>query len=132
MVAYSFQPRFVDAIRSGRKRQTIRRDRTGRVLHAKPGSPVHIFTGMRTKAVRLIGIAECSRVEPIMLRLERPCQIKIGEGVLIQTAGGLNSFAQCDGFATWQELVDFWDAWHPGFAVFSGTLISWSGFKPAD
>lgn len=131
MVAYSFQPQFVDAIRSGRKRQTIRRDRTGRVLHAKPGSPIQIYTGMRTRACRLIGIAECSHVEPIMLRLERPCQVKIGESVLIQTAGGLNSFAQCDGFQSWQGLVDFWEDWHPGASVFNGTLISWTGFKPA-
>lgn len=132
MVAYSFQPQFVDAIRSGRKRQTIRRPRLGRTAHAEPGSPVHIFTGLRTKACRAIGIAECSHVETVILRLERPHSVSVGHTIVVDTKVGLDAFAQSDGFADWQAFVAFWDKWHPGQSVFSGVLISWRDFKPAD
>lgn len=51
MVAYSFHPRFVDAILGGTKRQTIRMHRR---RHARPGEEMQLYAGMRTRHCRLV------------------------------------------------------------------------------
>lgn len=57
MVAYSFQKRFVEPIRSGRKRQTIRADRK---RHARPGEVLQLYSGMRTNAIATCRISAAS------------------------------------------------------------------------
>ena len=56
MVAYSLKPRFIPPILSGAKRQTIRA--ISRRRHAIPGETLQLYTGMRTKQCRLIGVVE--------------------------------------------------------------------------
>jgi len=65
MVAYSFKKVFVRQIETGRKRQTIRADRK---RHARPGEPVQIYTGMRTRHCRkIIEDPICESVTPIRI-----------------------------------------------------------------
>lgn len=52
MAAYNFKSQFVPKIESGEKTQTVRR--IGKRVHAKPGQPVQLYTGMRTKKCRKI------------------------------------------------------------------------------
>ena len=66
MVAYSFRPRFIEPILGGRKRQTIRA--IGRRRHARPGDPLQLYAGMRTRNCRLIGRAICIDVVEVGLR----------------------------------------------------------------
>lgn len=120
MVAYSFKPRFVESIRAGTKRQTIRADRK---RHAHAGEELQLYTGMRTRQCQLIGHAPCLSVWPVTLILrETP-------GVVLEyfreTYGDLDGFARADGFKDWGELAGFWATNHPGVEIFDGVLIRW-------
>lgn len=122
MVAYSFRPRFVDPIRAGTKRQTIRPERK---RHARPGEGLQLYTGMRTRQCKLIGRAICEDVRAVTLLFSHEVA---AEGVIapsLHVAGGLEAFAQRDGFASWADLKAFWRENHPGIDEFTGVLISW-------
>jgi hypothetical protein len=120
MVAYSFKSRFVEPIMSGAKRQTVRADRR---RHARPGEPLQLYTGMRTRHCRLIGRATCIDIRPVTLIFAE------GEGVamdgLRDLFGDMEGFARADGFASWAELSQFWRENHPGADIFDGVLIRW-------
>jgi hypothetical protein len=125
MVAYSFRPCFIDPILSGRKRQTIRA--ISRRRHARPGDPLQLYTGMRTKNCRLIGRARCIGVVEVGLRFDADEDL---EGVIADPAYTLDrdAFAQRDGFADWGALKEFWRTAHPtAFAAgaFAGVMICW-------
>ena len=125
MVAYSFRPRFVDPILSGRKRQTIRA--IGRRRHARPGDPLQLYTGMRTKNCRLIGRATCIDAVEVGLRFAEDEDL---EGVIANPARtvGRDDFARRDGFADWGALKDFWRTAHPtayAAGAFAGVMICW-------
>ncbi len=67
MVAYDFRPMFVGSIRSGNKRQTIRSNRR---RHARPGEPMQLYTGMRTKAcAKVIDDPLCEQLAEVHLDL---------------------------------------------------------------
>lgn len=67
MVAYSFNRRFVPAIEAGSKRQTIRAHRR---RHARIGEQLQLYTGMRTKACRLIrDDVVCTRLDEVTFDL---------------------------------------------------------------
>lgn len=64
MVAYSFMARFADSVESGRKLHTVRDDNhNGR--HAKQGSELQLYTGMRTKSCRKLRDVTCRSIHPI-------------------------------------------------------------------
>ena len=63
MPAYNFQPNFAEDIRSGKKKQTIRKRR--KRGNPKPGGRLFLFTGQRTKKCKRLGIYVCSDVLPI-------------------------------------------------------------------
>jgi len=125
MVAYSFRARFVEPILAGRKRQTIRA--LGRRRHAQPGELLQLYTGMRTKACRLIGRAPCLEAVAVELRFgggAAPDAIAAGPAYIPD----LDAFARRDGFADWGEMRDFWRLAHPqAFAAgaFAGVMIRW-------
>lgn len=52
MVAYNFQSRFAGPIKRGEKSHTIRKN--GKRRHARPGEPLQLYTGMRTKSCKKI------------------------------------------------------------------------------
>lgn len=125
MVAYSFKPRFEAPIVDGSKAQTIRADRR---RHARPGETLQLYTGMRTKSCRLIGLATCRAVVPIRIDLEGG-RIESDRGTNMSTVEELDYFAQRDGFSGWSDMLDFWRREHPRAAVWSGMLILWSSFR---
>jgi hypothetical protein len=123
MVAYSFRPRFVDPIRAGSKRQTIRAERK---RHARPGEELQLYTGMRTRQCKLIGRAKCQDVIAVTLLFndaDSEAEGVIAPGFVV--ADGRDAFAHRDGFATWSELKAFWRVSHPGIDEFTGVLITW-------
>lgn len=132
MVAYSFQPEFVDPILSGRKCQTIRA--VARRRHAVQGDSLQLYTGMRTKKCRLIGTAFCASVKPITLYLPDPRRasfdaVKIADMPLRSSWSKLDRFAKKDGFRDWRELRSFWREHHDNCERFDGLLITWRAFK---
>jgi hypothetical protein len=126
MVAYSFKRQFVEPIRAGTKRQTIRAERQ---RHARPGEEVQLYTGMRTRQCRLIGRATCTAVTPIGLYFGARPFTQIG-GVDAFGLLYLDIFAQADGFMHWADLVAFWRANHPDVGdVFAGILVQWGDLE---
>lgn len=152
MVAYSFRPRFVAPIRVGLglppisanatalvpapKRQTIRAHRRGRGRHVRPGEQIQLYTGMRTKYCVLIGRGRCKDVRDIIITFgEHPCVAVGGTGeperrrkyqpYACYQGGGLDDFARRDGFASWNDMAEFWRAEHGDLDVFTGVLIEW-------
>lgn len=121
MVAYSFQRRFLGPIRAGTKRQTIRAERK---RHARPGEPVQLYVGMRTKHCRLIAAPTCESVWPVRLDFDL-ATIEHGNGRVFDESD-LDPFAVSDGFADWEDMRAFWERQHPGVRVFSGLLIRWT------
>lgn len=116
MVAYNFQARFAAAVEAGTKQQTIRAPRN-RCPHAKVGVPLQLYTGMRTKACRLLRLALCSDV----------CHVSIlADGVSMyprDSPEDLDAFARLDGFENWHEMRDWFDSMHG--LPFQGVLIRW-------
>lgn len=130
MVAYSFQPQFVDPIRSGRKQQTVRA--IGKRRPIRPGEALQIYTGMRTRSCRLVARAVCSNVQPIRIEFSTMYPgdvVKIGNGPRIW-AGDLDPFAQSDGFDDWQAMRGFWSKHHPHLLLFVGVIIYWKDLAP--
>jgi hypothetical protein len=124
MVAYSFAPRFASLVESGQKTQTIRAHRK---RHARPGEPVQLFTGMRTRACRRLLSPDpvCDVVFSIEMLFEVGCP-----GGLIRPAGATDwapisdDFARSDGFADAGDMRGFWvNTW--GIGRFEGVLIGW-------
>lgn len=125
MVAYSFQPRFVEPILAGTKRQTIRADRR---RHARAGEPLQLYTGMRTKQCRLIGRTVCERAAAIAIDLRARTVAVDGVLVVVTTGDDPDGFARSDGFADWPDFATFFRLAHPGADVFEGVVIRWREF----
>lgn len=70
MVAYSFNARFELPIVTLRKTGTIRN--VGKRRHAKPGETLQLYTGMRTRACRLLATAVCSSQDRLRIWFEQP------------------------------------------------------------
>lgn len=125
MVAYSFRARFVAPIEAGTKRQTIRAPRK---RHAKPGEELQLYTGMRTRACRLIRLATCRTVWPISLSMPRAGlgEIILGER-FINDPSNLDAFARADGFEDWWQMREFWRDAHGRDLPdpWSGVMIRW-------
>jgi hypothetical protein len=127
MVAYSFQRQFIEPIRAGSKRQTIRADRK---RHARHGETLQLYTGMRTKHCRLIGTAICRAVNPVTIDFDWNT-IAAGP-VNLKKLHELEAFARSDGFASWSDMRKFWRDTHGEVARWSGILIEWRDFTAAE
>lgn len=136
MVAYSFAPQFVEAVSTLRKRQTVRADRK---RHARPGEPIQLYAGMRTKYCRKL-----VQIDPIVLDVRHisivlsPSASRIVLGIEINgiplCGEEIEAFAAADGFDP-DDLVDgystprmgaFWLKHHPDVRVFEGVVIRWA------
>jgi hypothetical protein len=139
MVAYSFRPRFVDAIKLGLgkyafegsqsifgpKRQTIRA--IGKRRHARSGELLQLYTGMRTRQCKLIGYARCTEVLIIVIAFGKTPNstiISIDEHARYMGTG-LTTFARLDGFSDWDDMLSFWEKEHGTEQPFRGVLIKW-------
>jgi hypothetical protein len=148
MVAYGFKERFIDPIKSGLgtyepilglqpklvrpKRQTIRA--VGKRRHARPGEILQLYYGMRTKQCRSIGVARCTEARDIVLTFGKLSAVSIGgthmpdgsqQRQTCYMGGGLDTFAQMDGFSGWADMVRFWNDEHGSIEDFIGVLIEW-------
>ncbi len=123
MVAYSFNPRFAEAIRQGYKRQTIRGLRKN---HAQPGQMLQLFTGMRTAhCKRIVDDVPCTCVMAIVITFTPGMSIDsiLTDGIPVRD---LDAFAVRDGFEDAVDMADFWKAMHGPMATFVGVVIEWA------
>lgn len=117
MVAYNFKAEFANAVTAGRKLQTIRAPRATR--HARPGEPIQLYTGMRTKACRklLTPDPKCVAVLPVEIS---------GNGLLLDGVrlfgDQLTAFAIADGFPTVEAFEAFFKRRMPCLGY---SLIAW-------
>lgn len=149
MVAYNFKSRFIVPISLGLgiayrlddvcdidakpKRQTIRA--IGKRRHACAGEFVQLYTGMRTRQCRQIGVARCASVDGVLLKWSEwqsfdTFPIAETDPGVYRRCGPLapiedkEAFAQADGFASFADMEKFWFENH-GMATFTGLLIKW-------
>jgi len=111
-----FQKQFAPQVESGAKRCTIR----GR--EAKPGEALYLYTGLRTKVCRKLGVEKCKRCRPIIIREDG---VKLGDMDLSTNgdSGLLLSIANDDGFATFSLMRTWFRETHG--LPFAGYLIEW-------
>jgi len=133
MVAYSFQPRFVEPIRSGIKFGTIRA--LSKRRHAKPGERLQLYCRQRRPdGFKIVPDVTCARVNAIEfdLRDVRDPRL-ISNGVEIPAFSlEADQFARSDGFTVsndavreFHNMVIFWYATH-GHILFHGVHILWA------
>ena len=117
MPAYNFKKEFAADVKSGKKRQTIRRRRK---RWTRKGETLYLYTGQRTKRCRLLREAICLDVKYI--------EIGIGGIFLVDKSMGIDSpnadrFARADGFSSSRELIDWFRAAYG--LPFKGVVIYW-------
>jgi hypothetical protein len=139
MVAYSVKERFIAPIEVGLglpitgpasvafpapKLQTIRA--VGKRRHARPGEIIQIYYAMRTSFCRLIGVARCVDVVPLVFDfafVNRSITARIDGQRLRRDE--MDDFARRDGFDDHADMARFWRDEHP-FERFEGVLIRWA------
>lgn len=129
MVAYSFNKRFAPAIVDGLKTHTIRAERGPKGRHARPGEPVQLYVGMRTKYCQKLLEPDpiCTSVKPILIIITKDAihAVQIAEEETIQAPHRLEAFARTDGFPNLKSMHEFWVKEH-GARNFNGVMIEWS------
>ena len=125
MGLYNFKPRFVPYIRARTKKHTIRETRK---YPDKPGDPMFLYQGLRTKKAKRISVEECAKVESIRIECEYPdAEVILPWDVSVFIEGielsspEKESLARADGFNDFEEMVRFWD----GRLPFEGHIIHW-------
>lgn len=117
MPALNFSPEFVDAVQSGKKCQTIRRQRKNPI---KTGDRLYLYTGQRTKACRKLREVKCSSVTPIRI-IQEGCKICL-DGTPLDYFEA-SRLARQDGLDNAVEMCA-WFAKRYG-PEFDGILIRW-------
>lgn len=121
MVAYNFQKRFVQPIREGTKRNTIRR--IGKRRHAKQGEALQLYCGQRTKSCfKIVADRTCSVSVVINIAVGQKMieRIRLGN----ERVENLEAFAVQDGFPDLETMSRFWRQFH-GVGLFEGLFIAW-------
>lgn len=119
MVSFSFQPEFAPLIESGQKIGTIRRTK-----RCNPGDKMHLYTGLRTKSCKLIGVKRCLESTPVFLM---PNSISIGSAACVHSLKREDAdlFAMRDGFLNYRAMHNwFVDQYY--HEEFSGFLHRWA------
>lgn len=132
MPALNFSACFADKVAAGTKTKTIRAHRKDRRPIARSAQMIKLYTGMRTKACRLLGTGLVVCVERVVIH---PDGIEFCPGTArvwflrASTKPDLiNREAQADGFKDWAEMRD-WFAETYGLP-FTGTQIEWRLSRP--
>ena len=118
MPLLNFKPQFVQPIREGRKRHTIRAERK---IPVKAGDKLYLYSGLRQKgAYRILPEPViCSRVESIEINAKTTGMVTVG-GVPLDY-DEREGLAFADGFQNWDEMLSFWE----GRLPFKGNIIHW-------
>lgn len=126
MPALNFKAQFADDVEFGSKRQTVRAPRKDGRDHCKVGDTIKLYTGMRTKACRLLGEAKVTSIRKIWM-----------DGVSMTLDGQHvpsavydrhspmtdNEFAEADGFDSFMDMADWFRNVHG--LPFEGVVIAW-------
>ena len=129
----NFQGRFADLVQAGKKRQTIRAERKDG-QRPRVGQWLSLWTGLRTKNTRQLGLAKCSRVRSIRIGTDLgiPFVIIIDEddSRSLLLVHHMKELARKDGFASLEEFHKFF-ARNPKTknGVFEGFLVEWGKIK---
>lgn len=126
MAAYNFQKQFVPLIESGDKCSTIRQRRKNGYL-PREGDVLRLYTGMRTKACRLIREAAVTGVTPIVVYSRHGCADVILNGTQLSDSA-VALMAQADGFKSIQAFADFFEGKY-GHEL-RAYLITWARDTP--
>ena len=126
MTAYNFKPQFAAPILAKTKTGTVRMVGKGR--HARPGGPVSLYVGLRTKHSRRLGMATAVTVRPITInpeagRIDFPALVMAPS--IIDTAA-LHAFARADGFTGWSDFIGWFRATYPDMPIINGVHIHWA------
>jgi hypothetical protein len=125
MGLYNFREQFTAKILSGEKQHTIR---LIRAVPDKPGSTLHLYTGLRRKGARLLMRVPCTRVETIEIDAcghECNCDPFVAIGGVELDASERESLARADGFPDFATMLEFW----AGRLPFKGHIIHWQFSK---
>ncbi|MFG6413826.1 ASCH domain-containing protein [Roseateles sp. DC23W] len=117
----NFKKQFAPAVESGTKLRTIRQHRKdGKRI--QPGDTLKLYTGLRTRGVRLLRTTPALRVSSI--RLLASSQQLIVDGQLLDI-GEKQAFAKADGFATFADMLTFFHDQYQ-LETFEGFCVEWS------
>lgn len=125
MVAYNFKAQFADDVEALTKRQTIRPKRK---RPTKPGDNLQLYTGMRTKACRLLVEATCESVTPIIIGYN---YVVTGKGAFGSKPGDeakLLELARADGFPAAKAFFEFFRQQYgvtPDEPLYDMEIIKW-------
>lgn len=118
---FNFKRQFVSDVESGRKRRTIRRNRQDG-KRPVPGDIACLYTGLRTRASRLIREAKVERCQGVRIDFEDYSIVVDGHKLDIAERG---EFARADGFPTVVDMLTFFKEQYGG-VVFEGFLTEWA------
>jgi hypothetical protein len=124
MGLYNFRRQFTAKILNGEKRHTIR---LARLNPDRPGSTLHLYTGLRTKAAKLLMRVPCVKVETITIKDgafgdENHAAISI-DGLPLDRSER-EALAVRDGFENLEQMIQFWRC--SNRLPFEGHIIHWN------
>ena len=134
MPGIDFQKRFAEAVKAGKKTQTIRKRRNPPI---ETGQHLTLWTGMRTKQCDPLGDATCTNVEPIKIIPERKeiwcwdtesefwSNGEITGNFYLLSPVVADVFAKADGFDNLQDFFDFFKNYPEDVLHFELVVISW-------
>lgn len=114
----NFSDQFAAAVERGAKRQTIRAPRCRAI---RPGDELRLYTGLRTKACRLLRVARCTAVTPVVIHADG---LYLGfPPVHCSQPEALDREARADGVADWPAMRRWFERTHG--LPFAGHIIAW-------
>lgn len=120
MPALNFQKQFAPAVKSGKKRQTIRAARSdGR--NPRVNQMLYLYTGMRTKGCRKLGEGVCRQSLPVYMNEHDNGMIDLYINGDAMDFDQVEQLAKDDGFDNVDDFYSFFRDRLP----FRGYLIRW-------
>lgn len=121
MPALNFMKRFVPSVEAGDKTHSIRAER---LRPWKVGDALALYTGMRSKACRLLFRTVVTKVEKIIIAIvpDMETGLILIDGYQLQP-DELETFAKRDGFRDHADMMTFWQKTHA--LPFKGDIIHW-------
>jgi len=123
MALLNFQKQFAEAVKSGTKRQTIRKERKYPI---KKGERLYLYAGLRTKKAKKLKEAKCRSVKKIKIFQTGPfynIRIMPEHSPYYLCTINDDQFAKDDGFENSQEMINWFEKTHG--LPFEGILIRW-------
>lgn len=118
----NFNAKFVPLVESGRKPHTIRAKRKdGR--DPLPGDTLHLYAGLRTKAVRLLRCEACEFTTEVTIQPSAGDVHHVLLGGQLLTQHDVEMLATVDGFGNAVEFVRYFQDMYG--LPFTGLLIGW-------